>query len=305
MHKFGVFKCLGIIIFMITFFAALACSPGKPKEPVAREGEAAEPERAIDRPMKAERITEEEYIDASLNIPNIGTLDSPKLPFEMGAAYLFEVTNGGVLVNKEEVTFSKVGDDGFRVVSEQSIFKPGGKEVVEQVTYAYGLDGRLRPRMYIKRQGSPGGPAIMIKTVDFSGGMIGVETKYEPAGEGPVQNEIKRPGGEIWPYEFENILCTAVLAACIDPTATEAGLWVLDVDRENVGRFAVEFKGDEAVTTDDGVTSMMSRKYAATLDGLSVGTLVIGPDGRLMSMDQPGGLHVTIKALPKGAGKAE
>jgi len=283
-------------ILAISLFA-ICCAGQKGAAPSA-EGKPAEV-------GKSGLANKPDYIDSSLNLPNIGVLDSPKLPFEIGTTYLCEVTNGGVLVRKEELTFSKVGEEGFRAVSVQSILKPGSDEVVAQFTYAYALDRRLRPKMYIKRQGKPGGQAMMIKTIDFSGGMIGVETKYEPASEGPVQNEIRRPEGEIWSYEFENILCTAVLAACIDTSATEAGLWVLDVDREDVGRFAVEFKGGETVTADDGVTSVMANKYDASLDGLLIGTLVIGPDGRLMVLDQPGGLHGTIKVLPKGAAETE
>ena len=273
---------LALLFIFAPLFISTGCTSGKEK-PAVKPGQ---PQGAKD-----------DFIDTSLNLPNIGVLDSPKLPYEIDAPYLIEVTNGGVLAGRTQFTFSKVGEDGLKVSSEKSIFKPGTEEEVMSVKSAYALDNSLRPKIYAKRQGSPVRQSLMIKSLDFTGGAIYIETRYEPSGEGPIQNNVKRPRAEIWPYDFDDVVSLVVIAACIDPSAKEAGLWILDINREIPGRFAVALQSEEPVTSDDGVTSIIAKKYDVTLDGLPIGTFIIAPGGRLMSVDQPGGLHATIKVL--------
>lgn len=218
-----------------------------------------------------------------------GLLESPVIPFDLETTYVYQVTSEEKEMAKAEITFTAVGDEGYRVDCTQYINDPEFGSVIAEIHAAYALDKNLGPKMYIQRMSDGNGSPRGTRTIDFTGSEIALETRMDPLDEGEgVVNFIDSAGDEVWAFDFQNMAGIVTIAACIDPSATKAGLWALMVNEDRIARLSFEYRGDEPIVLRSGNTTMMARAYEMRIDDMPLGWLYISPDGRLIAKKDTG-----------------
>lgn len=279
-----------ILLVLIVGTAGLFSCGEESDETSDREADATEPERVIDEPLKAERVTEEEYTGSEMAMENTGILDNPHLPYELHVEYKYSLTRDGSIIGNIEFSIDEFPDGGYSVTGvsyfQDSEVGAWGSKSMTQCT----IKSNLRPMTYVRRTPLADGHKMSMKSVDFDREPFGVK---KGGGEkaGKAFTEIRKPSSEIWPFTANEVLDLALIMACIDPTAERADLWIFDLDMERIGRLTLEAKGDEPYILMDEAMTITGRKWEASVDGAAAGTLIMTPDGRMVAVDLPNGLH--------------
>jgi hypothetical protein len=285
-----------MLIALVVCAAGLLSCDGKGDETPDKQVDAAEPDREIDDPMNPERITEDEYISTEMTMGNTGIIARPALPYEVGAAYQYSFMKDGSAVGKAEFHIEEYQDGGYMIQCASNVQTSGDVANDGRSMTQYLLNGNLRPVTYVRRTPLADGRTMSMKSVDFDREPFGVKIGGEDkAGEG--FREIQKPSSEIWPLTASEALDLALIMACVDPMAERADLWVLDLDTERVGRLSLEAKGDEPYILLEEAMTITGRKWEASVDGVVFGSLIMTPDGRMVAVDLPGGLHGELQVV--------
>ena len=280
-------------VMLLCMLSLLSCSGGGGK---TREGKVdmEEPERMIDEPLKSERITEDEYITSEMGMNNSGLLDHPKMPFELDTPYKYLLTKDGSPVGSVEFRIEEHPQIGYRVSCrwDMNDEATASYSVVSMTQHVINYD--LRSLNYVRRVPLGSGHEIGMKSVDFAAEEFGIKRGggREEAGDGFTP--LRKPDAEIWPYTSNEVFDLALIAACIDPTARNAELWTIDLESERIGRFNLEFMGEDGYVMLQSEMTVIARKYEASIDGASAASLIVAPDGKLIAVYLPGLVHAEL-----------
>ena len=286
---------MGIISLLL--LATIACSPSTPKEPVARKAELAAPERTIEQPPKAERITEEEYIQAAKTAGNIGLVDNPMLnfPLDTDCAYVFEDSSGAAGASR--FTFVK-GGDGFSVDGAVDLALGDGDERGFSAKFTCTFDGKLRPRVCNIEMPDAFSGTTVKKRIDFNAEKFGVEYLNQPDKKEPTFRAVERPAGDVWPFIPNANIDMAIIGACTGPGAENAEIWMLNLVQDTIERFSLKFIGEKDIQLQNPPATVRAKEYKGYLNENLYGEYYFTPDGRLVMADESGGLHAELSIAP-------
>jgi len=297
MRKFSRFKYLGVIICMMTCLALLACSPGQPKEPVGRKAEVAEPERAIEQPLKAGRITEEEYAQATKEKGNIGLVDNPKLNFDLDTPCAYEYDSSGAPAGMARFVFVGNGD-GFSVEGSIDLFAGQDEEKGFTVKFSCGFDSKLKPKICNLEMPDIFTGTTVKKRVDFTAGKFGVEYFNSPNTKSTAFRQIEHPAGDVWPFIPHANLDVAIIGACTGPPANDAEIWVLNLVQDDIERFSLRYVGEKDIKLENEDKTVKAREYEGFFNENLYGEYYFDADGRLVMVDEAGGMRSELVVVP-------
>jgi hypothetical protein len=286
-------KIIMPLIIAISSFL-FSCS-GDGSSATRRTGEADVPERSIE-PVRAERISEEEYADAEKATGNAGLLTEPGLPFMLDRQYSYKITREGSILG--EAAFNFAQDENMNYTAEcRWELTAEGEKWESHASTVYTLDDNLRPLTYMRTSPDETTGESVTRSVYFTGEKFGINVQPGDEGSGESFREIPRPYGDIWPCSPDEFLDLAIIMACIDPMARHAKLWILDVEQERVSQLSLESMGEEPYISVEDATTMMLRRYETAIDGGKFAALFVSPDGKLIAADMPGGIHAELKII--------
>jgi hypothetical protein len=282
------------ITLLLILILGVSCAEKKSDAPT-REGEAAGPERAIDKPLNAERITEEEMTAAGKAAAKNMFVESPGFPFGIGLNYAYKFTRGETELGLNRFKFSMIGTDGYVAETYWTFTGPDGEEWGnETITkYSFGVD--LRPKLYARS---------MIDRVDLSHSMVltkdfqvddpyGIEQRSGRSGE-YIFIELPAPGGDAWPYSENELAEMAIIFPCIKPDVTDVSVPTVDFDRAALAQLNLTLKGEQPIILMEQAVTMTAHKYEATIDGMVIGSFYVDNNMQLIAAELPGGVHAEL-----------
>ncbi len=283
-----------VYLLLIPLIAVgFSCAEKRTDTPL-REGQASGPERAIDKPLKAERLTDADIAAAENTAANTGLLDSPVLPFDTDIPCAYKFTRDAIALAMCNFKFTAVGDEGY-LADIQWALTPDAKQWGNQSMTKYSFGPDLRPKLYARS---------IIDKVDKSYSMVQskdftVDDPYgiEQRGRGMDEFklvEIQRPQDDAWPYTSNELAEMALILACVDPGAELASVWTVDFDRAALARMTLTLRGEEPYILNEQPATMSVKKYECAIDGMAVGTFFVDENGRLIAADLPGGVHAEL-----------
>ena len=134
------------------------------------------------------------------------------------------------------------------------------------------------------------------RSVDFTGGSITIETKLDPLDPDGVVLDVERPLGDVWPFDFESILSTVIITACVNTNAMDAEIWALMIGEDRLAQIKFKALGEEPLVLENGATTIMVRTFEIQFDGAQLGRVYITPDGRLVARrDEAANLYIELE----------
>jgi hypothetical protein len=289
-----------IIILVTLSLIALACAAGKTTGEPSRESQSATPERGIEKPLRAERITQEEY-DAAADIvrnPATNLVEDPvfAMPMDAGFEYLFYNNSHQVGVSK--ITTSS-GENGDIIINDDvSIDWADESDKPYPSVLTMELDSKLRPVKCSLQTPDPFSQDMITKEVDFKTDKFGIDYPIGPGGTEPLFREIAHPDGDIWPFLPHANIDLAVIAFCMGPPEKDAEVFILNMVQDSVGTFGLEFIKEKEIQFDDGETTLMAKEYESRINGNFYGWLYFDEDGMLVKVEEAGGIIAELTILP-------
>jgi hypothetical protein len=294
-----------VIMFLLISLAFIACSSPESEKAVEREATMEQPERSIDEPVKARRVTEEEYTEATKAAGDSGLVEEPKLPFDIDTPYAYEFIRDGIRAGASKFIFIQDSNGNYMVNGDAHLTKGEGGELAFKGRSSITFDERLRPRICgLEMPGLIGGEMV-IKSVDFTAEPFGVEYMNAPTEDGRMFREIEQPEGEIWPLITHFVFDVAIIAACMGPPDESAEVSVLNLVQDSIERFSLKYVRDLEEFLEDGTISIMAKEYEGYLNDNMYGWFYFNADGRMISVNDVGGIRAELLAIPQKEEKGD
>ncbi len=212
-----------------------------------------------------------------------GLNQNPSLPYELDTTLTYQTYSGDKMVGESNVSFSQVGDGGFRGDCEFAPLSEEGDYAIAHIKSVLAMDVRLRPKQYIQRILGADETPRSTRSVDFTGEKIIVDNKLDPMQPQDDVTELVRPFGDVWPFDLESIMSLMVIAACVDPTGPGAEMNVFLIGEDRMADITFVPLGENPLVLKNQSTTIMTQAFRFDIEGAPIGQVNITPDGRLIS----------------------